>query len=579
MNHDREDKNTRIPAVVYGVTPEEEVTTDNEINHFIRDMIEEDMGPGGRYDGLSVHTRFPPEPNGFLHIGHAKAIVIDFGMAKIFNGLCNLRMDDTNPVKEDESFVRAIKDDIHWLGYDWDERFFHASDFFEEIYKGAEELIEKGFAFVCEQTAEEVREYRGTLTTPGKNSPWRDRPKEESLDLFRRMRQGEFPEGRYTLRAKIDMESGNMNLRDPVIYRIQFSHHHRTGDDWCIYPMYDFAHPINDALEGITHSLCSLEFEDHRPLYDWVVSHVTLPAKPRQVEFARLDISYTVMSKRKLRSLVEEGLVDGWDDPRLPTLCGLRRRGYTPRAIRDFTERNGVSKVPSMVDIRFLEHCLREDLNERAPRAMAVLDPVKLTITNYPEGLEERFTVANLPGQEDAGTHDITFSRHLLIEREDFEEDPPKKYHRLYPGNHVRLRGAYIVHCTGCKKDEAGNVIEVLAEYDPETKGGTAREGQKVRGTIHWLDEETAVPAEVRLYDHLFTVEAPDEDERDYHELLNPDSLQAIQAFVEPWLLDDRSLVGYQFMRLGYFIHDSQDNGRDHLVFNRSVPLKDSYKP
>jgi glutaminyl-tRNA synthetase len=579
MNHDREDKNTRIPGVVYGVTPEEEVTTDNEINHFIRDMIEEDMGPGGRYDGLSVHTRFPPEPNGFLHIGHAKAIVIDFGMAKIFNGLCNLRMDDTNPVKEDEAFVRAIKDDIHWLGYDWEERFFHASDFFEEIYEGAEELIEKGFAFVCEQTAEEVREYRGTLTTPGKNSPWRDRPKEESLDLFRRMRQGEFPEGRYTLRAKIDMESGNMNLRDPVIYRIQFSHHHRTGDDWCIYPMYDFAHPINDALEGITHSLCSLEFEDHRPLYDWVVSHVTLPAKPRQIEFARLDISYTVMSKRKLRSLVEEGLVDGWDDPRLPTLCGLRRRGYTPRAIRDFTERNGVSKVPSMVDIRFLEHCLREDLNERAPRAMAVLDPVKLTITNYPEGQEERFTVANLPGQEDAGTHDITFSRHLLIEREDFEEDPPKKYHRLYPGNHVRLRGAYIVHCTGCKKDEAGNVIEVLAEYDPETKGGTAREGQKVRGTIHWLDEETAVPAEVRLYDHLFTVEAPDEDERDYHELLNPDSLQAIQAFVEPWLLDDRSLVGYQFMRLGYFIHDSQDNREDHLVFNRSVPLKDSYKP
>ena len=579
MNNEDEKRTVNIPGVVYGVTPKEDVTTDNEISHFIRDMLEEDMGPGGRYDGLSLHTRFPPEPNGYLHIGHAKAIVIDFGMAEIFNGLCNLRMDDTNPVKEDEAFVRAIMDDIHWLGYDWGDRFFHASDFFEEIYLRAEELIEKDLAFVCEQTAEEVREYRGTLTTPGKNSPFRERPKEESLELFRRMRQGEFPEGRYTLRAKIDMSSGNMNLRDPVIYRIQHAHHHRTGNAWCIYPMYDFAHPINDALEHITHSLCSLEFEDHRPLYDWVINNVTLPAKPRQIEFARLDISYTVMSKRKLRTLVEEGLVDGWDDPRLPTLCGLRRRGYTPRAIRDFTERNGVSKVPSMVDIRFLEHCLREDLNERAPRAMAVLDPVKLTITNYPEDREESFAVLNIPGREQAGTHDITFSRHLLIEREDFEENPPKKYHRLYPGNYVRLRGAYIVRCTGCVKDDDGKVIEVLAEYDPDTRGGTAPEGQKVRGTIHWLDEKTAIPAKVRLYDHLFTIEAPDDDDRDYHELLNPQSLVEAEGFVEPWLLTDRSPIGYQFMRLGYFIHDSHDNRDDHLVFNRSVKLKDSYKP
>lgn len=550
-------------------------TSENKTN-FIWDAVEEDLRSGRCQ---SVHTRFPPEPNGYLHIGHCKALVADFLTAEHFGGVTNLRFDDTNPAKEETEYVDGIMQDIHWLGFDWKGGLYFASEYYQKCYDIAMDWIQRGLAFVDELTQEQMREYRGTLVKPGKNSPYRDRPIEESVRLFEEMKAGKHKEGSMILRMKIDMASPNINMRDPAMYRILFKEHHRTGTEWCIYPMYDFAHPINDALEGITHSLCSLEFEDHRPLYDWVVSHVTLPAKPRQIEFARLDISYTVMSKRKLRSLVEEGLVDGWDDPRLPTLCGLRRRGYTPRAIRDFTERNGVSKVPSMVDIRFLEHCLREDLNERAPRAMAVLDPVKLTITNYPEGQEERFTVANLPGQEDAGTHDITFSRHLLIEREDFEEDPPKKYHRLYPGNHVRLRGAYIVHCTGCKKDEAGNVIEVLAEYDPETKGGTAREGQKVRGTIHWLDEETAIPAEVRLYDHLFTVEAPDEDEGDYHELLNPDSLQAIQAFVEPWLLDDRSLVGYQFMRLGYFIHDSQDNREDHLVFNRSVPLKDSYKP
>jgi glutaminyl-tRNA synthetase len=570
----------RLPGVVSGVTPKDETVTGNEISHFVLDAMREDLGPGGRSQGLMAHTRFPPEPNGFLHIGHAKAIVIDFGMAELLGGLCNLRMDDTNPVKEDEAYVRAIMEDIHWLGYDWEDRFFHASDFFEEIYLQAEGLIEKDLAFVCEQTPAEVRESRGTLTSPGSESPWRYRPREESMDLFRRMRAGEFPDGRYTLRAKIDMTSGNMNLRDPVIYRIQHEYHHRTGNDWCIYPMYDFAHPINDALEHITHSLCSLEFQDHRPLYDWVINHCDLPSKPRQIEFARLDINYTVMSKRKLRTLVEEGLVDGWDDPRLPTLSGLRRRGYTPRSIRDFTERNGVSKVPSMVDIKFLEHCLREDLNDRAPRAMAVLDPLKLTITNYPEDQSETFSVQDLPGQAEVGCHDITFSRHLLIERDDFMEVPARKYYRLFPGNEVRLRGSYIIRCTGCVKDETGEIIEVLAEYDPQTRGGAAREGQKVRGTIHWLDEKTAVPAQVRLYDKLFTVEAPDEDERDYHELLNPDSLIVIdQAMVEPWLKEDRSHLGYQFMRTGYFIHDSHDCTEDHLVFNRSVPLRDSYKP
>ena len=502
MKNNLESETKRLPGIVTGVTPAQETFTGNEISHFILDFIEEDMAPGGRFEGLKVHTRFPPEPNGYLHIGHAKAIVIDFGTAELFDGLCNLRMDDTNPVKEDESYVQTIKDDIHWLSYDWDDRFYYASDYFEQTYMYAEELIEKDLAFVCEQTAEEVRVSRGTLTTRGKESPWRYRPKDESLDLFRRMRANEFPEGRYTLRAKIDMSAGNMNMRDPVIYRIQRETHHRTGDTWCIYPMYDFAHPIGDAIEHITHSLCSLEFADHRPLYDWVIEHCSVPSKPRQFEFARLDINYTVMSKRKLRTLVEEGLVDGWDDPRLPTLCGLRRRGYTPRAIRDFSERNGVSKATSMVDIKFLEHCLREDLNTRAPRAMAVLDPVRLTITNYPEDQQETFVVEDLPSDPDAGTHAITFSRHLLIERDDFMEDPPKKYYRLFPGNNVRLRGTYIVRCTGCVRDDQGNIIEVLAEYDPETRGGSAREGQKVRGTIHWLDETTAEPAEIRLYDN-----------------------------------------------------------------------------
>lgn len=561
------------------ITPPEEVQTDNEISHFILDFIDEDLAPGGQYEGLTVHTRFPPEPNGYLHIGHAKAIVIDFGTAERYDGLCNLRMDDTNPIKEDERFVRAIKEDIRWLGYDWGDRFYYASDYFEEMYGYAEELIRKGLAFVCEMTPEEMREARGTLTEPGRESPWRNRPVDESLDLFRRMRAGEFPDGAMTLRAKIDMASGNMNMRDPVIYRISHTPHHRTGDTWCIYPMYDFAHPLEDAIEHITHSLCSLEFEDHRPLYEWFINHTSVPSKPRQIEFARLNINHTVMSKRKLRRLVEDGLVDGWDDPRLPTLRGLRRRGYTPRSIRDFCERNGVSKVNSTVELEFLEHCLRLDLNERAPRAMGVLDPIKLTITNYPEDKVETFDVENLPRSPEKGTHALPFSRHLYIERDDFMEEPPKKYYRLFPGNHVRLRSAYIVRCTGCRKDDDGHVVEVFAEYDPATRGGSAPEGLKVRGTIHWVEATSALDAEIRLYDHLFMVEDPDSEERDYIELLNPDSLTVIEhAKVEPWLAEDCSSLGYQFMRTGYFIHDSHDSTPEHLVFNRSVALKDSFK-
>ncbi|NLC90166.1 MAG: glutamine--tRNA ligase/YqeY domain fusion protein [Clostridiaceae bacterium] len=574
----RKDENWTFFASEDRITPADEVKTENELSHFIIDAIDEDMADGGRTEGLTLHTRFPPEPNGLLHIGHAKALVINFGLAEQYKGLCNLRMDDTNPAKEDEAYVNAIKNDIHWLGYDWDDRFFHASDYFEQMYLYAEELIQKDLAFVCEQSAEEMRQARGTLTEPGQESPWRNRPKEESLELFRRMRAGEFPDGAMTLRAKIDMNSGNMNMRDPVIYRISHQEHHRTGNEWCIYPMYDFAHPLSDALENITHSLCSLEFEDHRPLYDWFINHTSVPSKPRQIEFARLNLTNTVMSKRKLRHLIENNVVDDWDDPRLPTLIGLRRRGYTPRAIKDFCERIGVSKVDSTVDMAFLEHCLREDLNARAPRAMAVLDPIPLTITNYPEGKSETLLMDNLPRNPEAGQHEISFSRQLWIERSDFMEDPPKKYFRLFPGNHVRLAHAYIIECTGFKKDENGEIIEVLAEYNPATKGGTAPEGQKVRGTIHWLDRATALDAEIRLYDNLFTVEEPDKESENYIELVNPDSLKIQQAKVEPSLAEEISPIGYQFMRNGYFIHDSHDSTPENLVFNRSVALKDSYK-
>ena len=550
-----------------------------EPQNFIHAFIEKDLAPGGQYEGMTVHTRFPPEPNGYLHIGHCKALVIDFGTAEKFGGMCNLRMDDTNPTKEDTEYVDAIKEDIHWLGFDWDDRFYYASDYFEIMYQCAEELIQKGLAYVCELTPEQMREYRGDLNTPAK-SPYRDRPMEESLDLFRRMRAGEFPNGAMTLRAKIDLASGNFNLRDPALYRINHQRHHRTGDKWCIYPMYDFAHPIEDAMEHITHSLCSLEFEAHRPLYNWVVEHCTLPSKPRQIEFARLNIDHTVMSKRKLRRLVEEGYVSGWDDPRMPTLCGLRRRGYTPASIRNFCERIGVAKAASTVEYAFLEYCLREDLNQSAQRVMAVLDPIRLTVTNYPEGQSETFQVENNPLDPESGTHPVTFSRNLYIESGDFMEEKVGKFFRLYPGNEVRLKGAYVVKCTGCVKDESGKVVEVLCEYDPDSRGGDPADGRKVKSTIHWVDAETAVDAEVRLYDNLFSDPAPDAADKNFLECLNPNSLEVLTGCkVEAFLASAQPQDRFQFMRTGYFCADSKDSKPGHLVFNRAVSLKDSYKP
>ena len=553
-----------------------EAVSEEISSSFIDDFIIEDLAEGGRCEGMKVHTRFPPEPNGYLHIGHAKAIYVDFGTAERFNGICNLRMDDTNPTKEDVEYVDAIKEDIHWLGYDWEDRFYYASDYFEDMYNGAVELIKKGLAYVCELTPDQMREMRGDLTTPAQ-SPYRDRPMEESLDLFARMRAGEFEDGRMTLRAKIDLASGNFNMRDPVIYRINHMPHHRTGTKWCIYPMYDFAHPIEDAMEHITHSLCSLEFEDHRPLYDWVINNVTLPAKPRQIEFARLGINNTVMSKRKLRALVEGGYVSGWDDPRMPTIGGLRRRGYTPASIRNFSVRNGVSKVNSTVEYSFLEHCLREDLNLTAKRVMGVLNPVKLILTNYPEDRTETFEVENNPNRPEDGTRTVTFGRELYIEAEDFMETPVKGYFRLFPGNEVRLKTTYVVKCTGCKKDENGNVVEVYAEYDPESRGGNPADGRKIKSTIHWVDAKNAEDAEIRLYDNLFTVEDPDAG--DFLELLNPDSLKVLTGCkVEAGLKTAKPGESFQFMRQGYFCVDNKDSAEDHLVFNRSVSLKDGFK-
>ena len=552
----------------------------NEVmtGNFIHDFIEEDIAEGGRYEGKKVHTRFPPEPNGYLHIGHAKAVCINFATAEKFGGICNLRMDDTNPTKEDVEYVDAIKEDIAWLGFHWDDRFFYASEYFEQMYDFAVELIQKGLAYVCELTPEQMREYRGDTQTPAK-SPYRDRPIEESLDLFARMRAGEFPDGSMTLRAKIDLASGNFNMRDPVIYRINRMHHHRTGDQWCIYPMYDFAHPIEDALEGITHSLCSLEFEAHRPLYDWVIENISAPCKPRQIEFARLGINNTVMSKRRLRALVEENYVSGWDDPRMPTLCGLRRRGYTPNSIRSFIDQIGVSKVNSIVEYSFLEHCLRDDLNETAERTMCVLRPVKLIITNYPEGQSESFSVENNPNRPEDGTREVTFSRECWIEQDDFMEVPIKKYQRLYPGNEVRLKSAYIVKCTGCEKDADGNVTAVYATYDPETRGGNTPDGRKVRGTIHWVDAANCADAEVRLYDNLFTVPDPDVGDRNFLDFLNPHSLEVLTGCkAEKNLETAVAPKSFQFMRLGYFCVDNKDSSPEHLVFNRSVSLKDGFK-
>ena len=560
--------------------------------NFILNFIDEDIAEGGQFQGMTVHTRFPPEPNGYLHIGHCKALTIDFGTAERYNGLCNLRMDDTNPTKEDEEFVEAIKQDIHWLGFDWGDRFFYGSDYFEEDYRQAVLLIKKGLAYVCQLTPEEFKQNRGDIGIPAV-SPYRDRPVEESLDLFARMRAGEFPNGAMTLRARIDLTSGNFNMRDPVIYRINHMSHHRQGNKWCIYPMYDFAHPIQDALEGITHSLCSLEFEAHRPLYNWVIDHCELPARPRQIEFARLGIDHTVMSKRKLRKLVEENYVSGWDDPRMPTLCGLRRRGYTAASIRNFCERIGVAKSPNVIEYGFLEHCLREDLNAHAERTMAVLRPVKLTITNYPEGKSETVTVENNPADPAQGTHDITFSRHLWIEADDFMEVPVPKYKRLTPGGlECRLKGAYLVTCTGCVKDENGNVTEVLCTYDPDSRGGDPADGRKVKGaTLHWVDAANCLDAEVRLYDNLFSDEQPDGPDKDFLECLNPDSLTVLTGCkVEPEMQkvaaefdkkENRTGTNaptFQFMRLGYFCLDNRDSAADHMVFNRSVSLKDSFK-
>ena len=546
-----------------------------ESKNFIHSFIEEDIAEGGRFAGKTVHTRFPPEPNGYLHIGHCKALIIDFGTAEKFGGLCNLRMDDTNPTKEDVEFVEAIKEDIHWLGFDWGDRFYYGSDYFEKDYEYAVELINKGLAYVCELTPEQAKEFRGDLNTPAV-SPYRDRPIEESLDLFARMRAGQFEDNKYTLRAKIDLASGNFNMRDPVIYRIRHMHHHRQGDKWCIYPMYDFAHPLEDAIEGITHSICTMEFEDHRPLYDWVVREAGYTENPpRQIEFARLGMTNTVMSKRKLRALVENNLVDGWDDPRMPTISGLRRRGYTPESIRDFCERIGVSKANSMVDSGLLDYCIRDDLKAKAKVVMAVLDPLKVVITNYPEGQAEMIEVENNPENPELGTREVPFTREVYIEREDFMEEPVKKFFRLAPGKEVRLKGAYFVTCTDFVKDENGVVTEVHCTYDPETRGGNAPDGRKVKGTLHWVSATENVPATARLYDHMM-LDNPDDPNGEM--IMNPTSLEVKECFIEPSVKGAQKGERFQFMRNGYYIVDTKDTTEDHLVFNRIVPLKSSFK-
>jgi glutaminyl-tRNA synthetase len=542
---------------------------------FIRAAVIEDLRTG-RY--TSVHTRFPPEPNGYLHIGHAKAICIDFGIAAEFGGKCNLRFDDTNPVKEEVEYVESIMHDIRWLGFDWEDRLFYASDYFERLFEYAVKLIKKGKAYVCDLSADEVREYRGTLTEPGRDSPYRDRSVEENLDLFLRMRAGEFPDGARTVRAKIDMASPNINLRDPVMYRILHASHHRTGDTWSVYPMYDFAHGQSDSIEGITHSLCSLEYEIHRPLYDWFLDELEI-YHPRQIEFARLNVSFTVLSKRKLLRLVQGRHVSGWDDPRMPTLSGLRRRGYTPEAIRDFCQRVGVAKKDSTVDIALLEHCLREDLNRRALRVMGVLRPLRVVIENYPEGQVEEFDAINNPEDSSAGTRKVPFSRVVYIEEEDFREVPPAKYYRLAPGREVRLRSAYFVTCVGVRKDAHGAVVELRCTYDPATRGGDAPDGRKVKATLHWVSASHALPAEVRLYDRLFLKENPDEGDegQDFLANLNPNSLEVLSGCrVEPSLAGAEIGAIYQFERQGYFSVDL-DSAPGKPIFNRAVSLKDEW--
>ncbi len=547
--------------------------------NFIRDIIAEDLK--ANKNGGRVHTRFPPEPNGYLHIGHAKSICLNSGLAAEYHGLCNLRFDDTNPSKESTEYIESIKSDVKWLGFDWGDGLFYTSDYFEKLYQYAVQLIKKGKAYVCDLSPEEIREYRGTLTEPGKDSPYRNRSAEESLDIFERMRSGEFEEGSRVLRAKIDMSSPNLNMRDPVLYRILRTEHHRTGNKWCIYPMYDYAHCLSDSIEGITHSICTLEFEDHRPLYDWVLDQLNVDCHPQQIEFARLNLNYTVMSKRKLLELVENGHVRGWDDPRMPTISGLRRRGYTPESIRNFCERIGVAKRDSVVDVALLEHCIRENLNRSAPRVMAVLRPLRVVIDNYPEGKIEEMDAPYHPEDPNMGSRKFPFSRVLYIEQEDFLEDPPKKFFRLSPGSEVRLRYAYYITCVGVVKDkQTGEVVELHCTYDPETRGGWSRDGRKVKATLHWVTECHSIPAEVRLYNHLFTKENPDEekDNIDLKTYLNPNSLEILTSCrVEPVLANAAPGSRYQFERIGYFSVDSVDSSDGALVFNRTVTLRDSW--
>ena len=550
----------------------------NEIisNNFIKNIIVDDLETG-KHD--HIITRFPPEPNGYLHIGHAKSICLNFGLAKEFKGTVNMRFDDTNPLKEDEEYVNSIKEDVQWLGFKWNNLYF-ASDYFDEMYKRAVLLIKKGKAYVDDLSADEIRETRGTLHAPGKESPYRNRSVEENLDLFERMKNGEFANGEKVLRAKINMASPNINFRDPVIYRIAHSTHHNTGDKWCIYPMYSFAHPLEDAIEGITHSICTLEFEDQRPLYDWVVRECEMESVPRQIEFARLNLTNTLMSKRKLKLLVDENIVDGWDDPRMPTISGVRRRGYTPESIRNFCAEIGVSKADSTVDSQLLEHFLREDLQPKAPLAMAVLNPLKLVITNYPEDSSEMIELENIAKNEEAGKREVPFSRELYIERDDFMEEPIPKYRRFFPGNEVRLKGAYFVKCTDVIKDENGNVVEIHGTYDPETKSGSGFTGRKVKGTVHWVDAKTALPAEFRLFEPLILDDAPENEGKHFLDQINPNSLTIQEGFIEPTAIKDaKSLDKFQFVRNGFFSVDTKYTTDEKLVFNRIVPLKSSFKP
>ena len=551
------------------------MSSENNRTNFIKNIIKDDLA-SGKHD--SIITRFPPEPNGYLHIGHAKSICLNFGLANEFNGKVNMRFDDTNPLKEDEEYVNSIKEDVKWLGFNWDNLFF-ASDYFDEMYKRAIVLIKKGKAYVCDLSQEEIRETRGTLTEPGKESPYRNRSVEENLDLFERMKNGEFKDGEKVLRAKIDMSSPNLNFRDPVIYRISHSTHHNTGDKWCIYPMYSFAHPLEDAIEGITHSICTLEFEDQRPLYDWVVRECEMESVPRQIEFARLNLTNTVMSKRKLKLLVDEGVTDGWDDPRMPTISGVRRRGFTPEAIRAFCNEIGVAKADSTVDSRLLDHFLREDLQQKAPLAMAVLKPLKLVITNYPEGQTEMLEVENMAKNEEAGTRMVPFSRELYIERDDFMEEPVKKYRRFFVGNEVRLKGAYFVKCTDFVKDENGEIVEIHGTYDPETKSGSGFTGRKVKGTVHWVDANNCVACEFRLFEPLILDNDPENEGKHFLDQINPNSLEVLQGYVEPTQIKDaKPLDKFQFVRNGFYSVDTKYTTDDKLVFNRIVPLKSSFK-